>query len=299
MVTPSPMDTTTIPVATSDLEIRISRIADPNIGMISLLPYLICQCLFKLILIPELRVKHVVSCEIREMLDTIRDSDSARALPYLVPALVGLLQSGEPAFQKDTVDYQFRRVLFEILNRLPVHESVKTHVNSIFNCMLHILRHDNEENGVTACKTLVDLVRSYRLLTDDCLKEFIAIFHEVFRHMKGHVEQYLAEDSVLLDTNTTLPALRSFKVLGEMGMVMVIMAQVHGPQVSSTIQGTTSQAFATLALESPAQNKARTDHEAMGGTWAGMALTIKNPSIYSDFIHGQIKVDAFLLHQRK
>lgn len=239
---------------------------------------------------PELRVKHVVACEIREMLDTIRDSDSARALPYLVPALVGLLQSGEPAFQKDTVDYSFRRVLFEILNRLPVNESVRTHVNSIFNCMLHILRHDNEENGVTACKTLVDLVRSYRLLTDEGLKEFIAIFHEVFRHMKEHLEQYLAEDSPLLDANATLPALRSFKVLGEMAMVMVIMAQVHGPQVSSTIQTITSQAFATLALESPAQSKARVDYEAMGGTWAGMSPTIKNPSIYSDFIQGQIKV---------
>ena len=239
---------------------------------------------------PELRVKHLVACEIREMLDTIRDSDSARSLPYLVPALVGLLQSGDPAFQKDSADYQFRRVLFEILNRLPVNESVRTHVNSIFNCMLHILRHDNEENGVTACKTLVDLVRSYRILADEGLKEFIAIFHEVFRHMKGHVEQYLSEDSALLDTNTTLPALHSFKVLGEMGMVMVIMAQVHGAQVSPTIQSTTSQAFATLALESPAQNKARTDYEAMGGNWAGMAPTIKNPFIYSDFIHGQIKV---------
>lgn len=248
---------------------------------------------------PELRVKHVVACEIREMLDTIRDSDSARALPYLVPTLVGLLQSGEPAFQKDTVDYQFRRVLFDILNRLPINESVRTNVNSVFNCVQHVLRHDNEENGVTACKTLVDIVRGYRLLTDEGLKEFIAIFQEVFRHMKGHVEQYLAEDSALLDANAALPALRSFKVAGEMSMVMVIMAQVHGPQVSSTIQSTTSQAFATLALESPAQHKARTDYEAMGGTWAGMAPSIKNPSIYSDFIHGQIKVDVLLLHHQR
>ena len=37
MVTPSPMDTTTTPGANSDLDIRISRIADPNIGMISIL----------------------------------------------------------------------------------------------------------------------------------------------------------------------------------------------------------------------------------------------------------------------
>ena len=83
--------------------------------------------------------------------------------------------------------------------------------------MLHILRHDNEENGMTACKTLVDLVRSYRILADEGLKDFIAIFHDVFRHMKGNVEEYLAEDSALLTPTPHLPAIRSFKVLGEMG----------------------------------------------------------------------------------
>jgi hypothetical protein len=39
MVTPSPMDTTTTPAANSELDIRISRIADPNLGMISILLY--------------------------------------------------------------------------------------------------------------------------------------------------------------------------------------------------------------------------------------------------------------------
>ena len=38
MVTPSPMDTSTTPAANSDLDIRISRIADPNIGMIISIP---------------------------------------------------------------------------------------------------------------------------------------------------------------------------------------------------------------------------------------------------------------------
>ena|SRR5882762_5461290 len=105
--------------------------------------------------------------------------------------------------------------------------------------------------------------------------------------------------SVVSDKPLRLSLLRNFKVLGEMGMVVVIMAQVHGPQVSSTIQCTTSQAFAALALESPAQNKVRTDYEAMGGAWAGMAPTIRNPFIYSDFIHGQIKVTTLLLYHQK
>lgn len=45
-----------------------------------------------------------------------------------------------------------------------------------------------------------------------------------------------------------------------------------------------------ILLEAPAQKKAREDCEAMGGIWAGMAPTIKNKQVYSDFIHAQTKV---------
>ena len=238
----------------------------------------------------ELRVRQSLACEVREMLDTVRDSDSARALPNIVRPLVDLLRNGEPSFQKDTLEYQYRRILFEILNRLPVNESVRVHVPLIFGCMLHVLRHDNEENGATACKTLVDLVRSYRSLTEEGLTDFLAIFQDVFQNMKGLVNQYLSEESPQLDGNVALPALRSFKVLGEMGMVMVIMSQIHRALVSAAIQGTTTHAFEVLSLESPAQHKARTEYESMGGIWAGIAPTIRNSGVYSDFTHAQIKV---------
>ncbi|KAF8974524.1 hypothetical protein BDZ97DRAFT_2053099 [Flammula alnicola] len=275
MATPSPMNHVPNSVAMSDLEVRVSRMADPTI---------------------ELRVRHVLACEIREMLDTVRDSESARALPNIVRPLVDLLRNGEPAFQKDTLEYQFRRVLFEILNRLPVSESIRVHIGAIFSCMIHVIRNDNEDNGQTACKTLVDLIRSYRSVTAESSTEFVAIFQEAYQNMKGLVDQYLSEDSLQVDPNTALPALRSFKVLGEMGMVMVMMSQVQRNLVSSTIQGSTSYAFEVLGLESPAQHKTRVDFEAMGGIWAGVAPSIRNTGLYSDFIQAQIKMLSYLAY---
>lgn len=47
-----------------------------------------------------------------------------------------------------------------------------------------------------------------------------------------------------------------------------------------------------LLLESPAQKKAREDKEAMGGYWAGIAPTVVNTQVYTDFILSQIKVRA-------
>lgn len=223
------------------------------------------------------------------MLETVRDSDSERALPYLVQALLDLLRSGEPSFQKESTEYQFRRVLFETLNRLSVNDAVRSKLSVIWTSMLHILRHDNEENGTTACKMLVDLVRGYRVYTAENVMDFVVIFQEAFANMKGLVNQYLSDESLPLDQNLSLPALRSFKVLGEMAMVIVIMSQVNRSQVSTAIQGTTLPALEVLALECAPQHRARTDYEAMGGVWAGMSFGLRNSGMYNDFIHAQIK----------
>ncbi|TFK23272.1 atypical/PIKK/TRRAP protein kinase [Coprinopsis marcescibilis] len=165
---------------------------------------------------------------------------------------------------------------------------------SVFQCMLSILRQDNEENGATACKTMVDVVRAYRIVTEQGLSEYIAIFQESFKNMKSLVTEYLSEDSTPLDPNTILPATRSLKVLGEMGMVMVIMSQVQRAMVSPSIHSTIAPAFEMLALESPAQHKARTEFESTGGIWAGMAPNVRNVSIYNDLIQAQIKMLSYL-----
>ncbi|KAF8621580.1 hypothetical protein AX15_007606 [Amanita polypyramis BW_CC] len=271
----TPTEASTHLATTTDLEQRVARIADPH---------------------TDLRTKHTVACEIREMLDTVRDSESVRALPYLIPALLELLRSGEPSFQKESLEYQFRRVLIEIVHRLPFNEAVRSHINAIFNCMLHVLRHDNEENGVTACKTLVDITRNYRVYTEEGVAELAATCQEVFRNAKDLAEQLLSEDSPVIDPNTVFPSIRSFKVIGEIGMVMVIMSQIHRQAIETPAQATMGPAFEVLALEAPAQQKARTNYETLGGIWSGMAPTIKNSSAYVDMIQCQIKLLSFVAY---
>ncbi|KAG6332834.1 hypothetical protein ID866_6255 [Astraeus odoratus] len=252
----------------ADLELRAARIADPGI---------------------DLKTKHTVACELREMIDTVRDADSARVFPQMIPVLLGILRSGEPSFHKDASEYQFRRVLLEVLHRVPYSDVIRPQALPLLSGMLHVLRHDNEENGVTSCKIIIDLLRSFRALTEELVAEFMSILQDVFRNIKGLVEETLSEDSPELNPNVVMPSIRSFKVLAEMGMVVVTFSQSHRPMVVTMIQTTLGLNFEVLALESSAQRKAREDYEAMGSYWTGMAPTIKNPHTYADFINAQIK----------
>jgi len=270
----------------ADLEMRAARIADPSIG--SSIYYRSQRCVTYLVL--DLKTKNNVASELRDMIDTIRDAESARVFPHMIPSLLEILRSGEVAFHKDSLDYQFRRVLLDIIHRIPWVDNLRAQAFPTFNGMLYLLRHDNEENGVTCCKTMIDLLRSFRALNEEIVAEFMSILQDVLRNMKGLVDEVLSEDSPRLDSNSLLPSIRSFKVLAEMGMVVVTFFQTNRALVTPAIPNTIPLNFGVLALESPAQKKAREDFEAMGGFWAGMAPTIKNPHAFADFVNAQIKV---------
>jgi transformation/transcription domain-associated protein len=221
------------------------------------------------------------------MLDTPRDSDSFRALTYLIPTILALLRSVPVVLDKKAVEYSFRRVLVEIINRLPFHETVRPRADEIFNCMIHVLRTDNEENGVTCCKTLVDLIRNYRITAPQSMNDFFALFQESCSNMSSLVTEILSADSPPINPDAVVPCLRSFKGLVEMGQVMASFMQI---QRAATPIETLGPAFAVIALESPAQKEARENLEAMGGFWSGMSADIQNPVAYSDFLSAQAKV---------
>jgi transformation/transcription domain-associated protein len=275
-----------------DLEMCAARIADPGVGLYTFEHLCVS---FAEDIFSDLQTKYTVACELREMIDIVRDADSGRVLPQMVPALLDLLRSGEVAFQKDAREYHFRRVLIEILHRISCNEVIHGQFPLLFKGMLYLLRHDNEENGVTCCKTLIDLYRTFRTLTEDIVEELMSIFQLVSRNMRPLVDELLSEESALLDEKVLLPSVRSFKVLAEMGMVIVAFASGHRHMLAVSVQSTFPLNFEVLGLESPAQKIARENYEAMGGIWAGMASTIKNHHAYADFITAQIKArECFL-----
>ncbi|KAF9075762.1 FAT domain-containing protein [Rhodocollybia butyracea] len=270
------VDVSTHIASTADLEQRAARIADPSI---------------------DLSTKNAVACEIRDLLDTTRDTDTIRVLPWLIPTLLDLLRTGEPVFRKDVPEFQFRKVLLEILIRIPVGEQVRPHCASMVECIQHLLRNDNEDNVILACKIYVDLVRNYRCINEENLSNFTTIFQESQLRMEALTSKYLAIDSLVVDPNESFLGMDSPKVVAEMSLDMALFSQaaqasrtIVAPAIKSTIQSS----FNLLGLEAPAQKKDREDTEAMGSIWTGMSPTIKNPALYQDFISAQIKMLSYL-----
>ncbi|CAL1700686.1 unnamed protein product [Somion occarium] len=267
------MENTPQIMSAAELEMRAARVADPGI---------------------DLKTKYAVACEIRDMIDTVRDSESSHVVPHMVPVLLEILRSGEPSFQRDSLEFSFRRVLLEILHRIPTAEIVRTQAIPMYNGMLYLIRHDNEEIAITCCKTIVDIARAYRGITEEHVSEFLTIVLELYHNIPGLVEECFSEQSAVMDPNVVLPGTRSFKVIAEMIHVVVAFAQANRAVVLPMVQQNLPSFLAVLNLEAPAQKKAREEFEARGGLWAGMAPTIRNPQAYTDFLSSVVKVMSSL-----
>ncbi|TFK56003.1 FAT-domain-containing protein [Heliocybe sulcata] len=258
------------PVASgTELEQRAAFIADPGMDM-------------------QRRINS--AGELRELIDVVRDSEAARVLPNMVSNLLELVRTGEPAFRRDTPEFQLRRAIVDIIHRVPHQESLRPLVLTVITGLLDLIRNDNEDNAVTCCKTIVELVRYFRLLSEDHVAEFMAIFTTLLQNTKELVVELLSEDSAPVDPNVLLPSTKSFKALAEMCMTVVTFSQSHRQLLSKHVPGILHLNYEILTLEPPAQKRAREDYEAMGGFWTGVAPTIKNVHAYGDFVQAQIKM---------
>lgn len=224
------------------------------------------------------------------MIDVVREVEAARVIPHMVPILLDILRSGEASYNKDTLEFQFRRCLLEIIHRLPANEGVKPQAGSLLSGMFYLLRNDNEENGIVCCKIISDVVRYYRNLTDDSVKEFLSMYSDLLNNVQSVVDETLSEDSAVVEPNVAFPAHRGFKVLGELAMTTVSIASIYRQMVIPAIHELLPLNVAVMCIEAPVQHKAKTEYEATGGHWAGMAPGFKNPSIYVDFTAMQVKL---------
>lgn len=208
----------------------------------------------------------------------------------MIPVLLDCIRSGEPSYQKDSLEYAFRKAILEILHRIPPNEVLRPQASAFFSGMLHIIRIDNEENAILACKVLVELTRTFRPLAEELLKDFFVIFLERCRTLPPLVQNTLSEDSLAIDSATLISSNQSLKVFYEMSLVLYTLLQLQRPALSASVQDNLQTYYEVLELEAPVQKTARENFEAMGNIWSGMAPNIPNQQAYMDFISSQVKV---------
>ena len=115
------------------------------------------------------------------MIETVKDADTPKSIPAVATAVVDILKNTEPSSQKDSTEFIFRRVLIEILHRIPTTDAIRSHASILCAGLLHVVGADYEENAITCCKILMDVDVLLRGETESLPESVTADVHVAFR----------------------------------------------------------------------------------------------------------------------
>ncbi|KMY91604.1 uncharacterized protein Dsimw501_GD10365, isoform B [Drosophila simulans] len=225
-----------------------------------------------------------------------------------------ILQDGEPQFIQENTMQHIRKLILEMIHRLPITESLRQHVKTIITMMLKILKTDNEENVLVCLRIIIELHKHFRPSFNSEIQLFLGFVKEIYTSLPNHLtsifetsndvwvtdlkdlnlEALLSEAYSVrtihvekaLDSNSQqqiynlLPrGVLSLKVLQELPIIVVLMYQIYKNAVHQEVSEFIPLILTTINLQPTVTRRNSPQKE-----------------IYVEFMGAQIKTLSFLAY---
>ncbi|XP_028033958.1 transcription-associated protein 1 isoform X2 [Bombyx mandarina] len=263
-------------------------------------------------------IKLKAAQELSENFEVILSSPQyPQFLDHSIKIFLKILQDGEPHFIAEYNIQQVRKLILEMIHRLPISETLRQYVKSILILMLKLMEIENEENVLVALKIFMELHKQYRppYSTDVDIHKFLQWVKGIYSDLPNHLPKIfepkptlrvkdLSEvniDQLLQETYTTTPihtekklldgsvvtynliprSVLSLKVIQELPIIVVLMYQLYKQNVHQEVSNFIPLIMETITLQpSPAHRKSASF----------------NKEVFVDFMGAQIKTLAFLAY---
>ena len=140
-----------------------------------------------------LRARLKLVLQIREALDITQTADVDAWLRLMFGPLTRALSDTRPAFSEADVDHRIRAALLEILNRLPLGDSLRPYSAQLCALATRQLAIDNEENGLTCIRILFDCHKHYHPTLEAEVQPFITFFTSLYTNWETNVKYHFNE----------------------------------------------------------------------------------------------------------
>ncbi|XP_076072619.1 transformation/transcription domain-associated protein-like isoform X5 [Mytilus galloprovincialis] len=226
-----------------------------------------------------------------------------------------ILDDGEPQFIAEQNMQQLRKLMLEIIHRIPSNEHLKKYVQQILSLMFKLLKIENEENVIVCLRIIIELHKQYRPQYNEEIKDFLQFVKNIYNGLPNHLPKIFEPrnqikvkdvteinvDQLLQETFTTTTILTdkknadnqnisyniipkgtlSLKVLAELPIIVVLMYQLYKPNVHQEVAEFIPLIMNTIILQPSAVQRASPSF---------------NKEIFVDFIAAQIKTLSFLAY---
>lgn len=263
-------------------------------------------------------IKLKAAQELTENFEVILSSPQyPQFLDHSLKIFIKILQEGEPQFIIENSVQQVRKLILEMIHRLPIGEILRPYVRSILILMLKLFDIENEENALICVKIFMELHKQYRpaycaeVEIHKYLKWVKAIYSDIPNHMPKifepkilirvkdvkdlNMEQVLKETYTITTIQTEKKTLDgnaicynlmpksslSLKVVQELPIIVVLMYQLYKHNVHQEVLN-----FIPLIMETIVLQPTATQRES----------PTFNKEMFVEFMGAQIKTLAFLAY---
>ncbi|NXW13039.1 TRRAP protein, partial [Circaetus pectoralis] len=221
-------------------------------------------------------------------------------LEHIIPRFLTFLQDGEVQFLQEKPAQQLRKLVLEIIHRIPTNEHLRLHTKNILSVMFRFLETENEENVLICLRIIIELHKQFRP----------AITQEV-GHKSCYMNRYFENPQVIPENTVPTPEMvgmittivvkvnperedsetrthsiiprgsLSLKVLAELPIIVVLMYQLYKLNIHNVVAEFVPLIMNTIIIQVSAQAR---QHK------------LYNKELYADFIAAQIKTLSFLAY---
>uniref|UniRef100_A0A6A7FXF6 Transformation/transcription domain-associated protein-like n=6 Tax=Hirondellea gigas TaxID=1518452 RepID=A0A6A7FXF6_9CRUS len=238
-------------------------------------------------------------------------------LEHSIVIFLKILNESEPQFIAEHHQQQLRKLVLEMIHRLPSNEYLKPHLKPILALCFRLLRIDNEENVMVALRIIIELHKTFRPQftpeTAAQIREFLTFVKSMYSDLPNHLtkifeprqsprvadlsevnlERLLNEsfaitpihtekkqnDDTPITYNLIPRAVLSLKVLTELPIIVVLLLQLYKEHVYQEVVEFIPLIMNTITIQ-PIQR----ENENF------------NKEVFVDLIAAQIKILSFLAY---
>ncbi|XP_024140211.1 transformation/transcription domain-associated protein isoform X2 [Oryzias melastigma] len=250
--------------------------------------------------------------EVSENFENVTSSPQySTFLEHIIPRFLTFLQDGEVQFLQEKPTQQLRKLVLEIIHRIPTNEHLRPHAKNILSVMFRFLEIENEENVLICLRIIIELHKQFRPPISQEIHHFLDFVKQIYKDLPKVVARYFENPQVIAEntvpspemvgmitsvlvktaperedsetrTHTIIPrGSLSLKVLAELPIIVVLMYQLYKLSIHNVVSEFVPLIMNTIMLQVSPQAR---QHK------------LYNKELYADFIAAQIKTLSFLAY---
>nr|XP_057918223.1 transformation/transcription domain-associated protein isoform X2 [Doryrhamphus excisus] len=250
--------------------------------------------------------------EVSENFENVTSSPQySTFLEHIIPRFLTFLQDGEVQFLQEKPTQQLRKLVLEIIHRIPTNEHLRPHTKHILSVMFRFLEIESEENVLICLRIIIELHKQFRPPISQEIHHFLDFVKQIYKDLPKVVARYFENPQVIAEntvpspemvgmitsvlvktaperedsetrTHTIIPrGSLSLKVLAELPLIVVLMYQLYKLNIHNVVSEFVPLIMSTIMLQVSPQAR---QHK------------LYNKELYADFIAAQIKTLSFLAY---